>query len=157
MRLLKKGVPLFWDEAIQHSFEALKSALTYAPMLSPPDYGKYFLLYLAAIESTIDMVLVQEDDTLQEHVIYYLIRGLVRPELNYSHVEKLALEAFHVVQRFHHYILLRKTTIAAIVNPFQYVLKRRVLSGKISRWIIIIQEFDLDFVSAKSKKYLVFA
>jgi hypothetical protein len=103
------------------------------------------------------MVLVQEDDFLEEHIIYYLSRGLVGPELNYSHVEKLALAAVHVVQRFHHYILFRKTTVIVIVNPFQYVLTRRVIGGKISRWIVILQEFDLDFVSAKSKKSLVFA
>jgi hypothetical protein len=93
---------------------------------------------------------------LQEHVIYYLSRGLVGPELNYTHVEKLALEAVHVVQRFRHYILLCKTTVIAIVNPFQYVLTRWVIGGKISRWIVILQEFDLDFVSTKSKKSLVF-
>jgi hypothetical protein len=46
MRLLKKGVPFFWDEAAQHSFEALKCALTSAPLLQPPNYNKYFLLYL---------------------------------------------------------------------------------------------------------------
>jgi hypothetical protein len=57
------------------------------------------------------MVLVQEDDLLEEHVIYYMSRGLVGPELNYSHIEKLALATVHVVQRFHHYILLCKTTI----------------------------------------------
>jgi hypothetical protein len=34
---------------------------------------------------------------------------------------------------------------------------QQVIGGKISRWIVILQEFDLDFVSAKSKKYLVFA
>jgi hypothetical protein len=28
---------------------------------------------------------------------------------------------------------------------------------KISRWIVIVQEFYLDFVSVKSKKFLVFA
>jgi hypothetical protein len=149
MHLLKKGVPFFWDEASQHSFEALKSALMSSPLLIPPDYGKYFLLYLAATESTIGMVLVQEDDMLQEHVIYYLSRGLVRPELNYTHIEKLALEVVHTVQRFHHYILLRKTTVMVIVNPFQYVLTRWVIGGKISRWIIILQEFDLDFVSGE--------
>jgi hypothetical protein len=33
----------------------------------------------------------------------------------------------------------------------------RVIGRKISRWIVILQEFDLDFVSAKSKKSLVFA
>jgi hypothetical protein len=37
------------------------------------------------------------------------------------------------------------------------MLTRRVIGRKISRWIVILQEFDLDFVSAKSKKSLVFA
>jgi hypothetical protein len=118
MHLLKKGVPFCWDEVAQRSFEALKHALTSAPLLSPLDYGKDFLLYLAATESTIGMVLVQEDDALKEHVIYYLSRGLVGPELNYTHVEKLALAVVHVVQWFCHYILLRKTTIIACREPF---------------------------------------
>ena len=82
---------------------------------------------------------------------------MVGPKLNYSHVEKLVLAAVHVVQRFRHYILFRKTTVIVIVNPFQYVLTRHVIGGRISRWIVILQEFDLDFVSAKSKKSLVFA
>jgi hypothetical protein len=69
-----------------------------------------------------DMVLVQEDDKLQEHVIYYLSHALIGPELKYSHVEKLALATFHVVQRLRHYILLCKMTVIADVNPFQYVL-----------------------------------
>ena len=43
------------------------------------------------------------------------------------------------------------------MNPFQYMLTRRVIGGKISRWMVILQEFDLEFISAKSKKSLVFA
>ena len=42
-------------------------------------------------------------------------------------------------------------------NPFQYVLSRRIVGGKFNKWIVILQEFDLDFQSAKSKKSLVFA
>jgi hypothetical protein len=102
------------------------------------------------------MVLVREDNFLEENVIYYLNRGLVRPELNYSHVDNLALAAVHVVQWFGHYILLRKTIVIVIVNPFQYVLTRRVIGENISKWIVILQEFDLDFFSVKSKKSLVF-
>jgi hypothetical protein len=157
MRLLKKDVPFLWDETAQCSFDALKHALITAPLLRPPNYNKDFLLYLAAAESTIGMVLVQEDDSFSEYVIYYLSRGLVGPELNYTHLEKLALAAVHAVQRFRHYVLFRKTTVVAVVNPFQYMLTRRVIGGKISRWMVILQEFDLDFVSAKSKKSLVFA
>ena len=37
------------------------------------------------------------------------------------------------------------------------MLTQRVIGGKISRWIVFLQEFDLDFVSGKSKKSLVFA
>jgi hypothetical protein len=89
-------------------------------------------------------------------VIYYLSRGLVGPELNYTHLEKLVLAAVHAVQRFRHYVLFRKTTVVAVINPFQYMLTRRVIGKKISRWMVILQEFDLDFVSAKSKNSLVF-
>jgi hypothetical protein len=79
------------------------------------------------------MVLVQEDDSFSEYVIYYLNRGLVGSELNYSHIEKIALVAVHVVQRFRHYVLFRKTTVIAVVNPFQYMLTQRDIGGKISR------------------------
>jgi hypothetical protein len=82
---------------------------------------------------------------------------MVGAELNYSHVEKLSLTVVHIVHQFLHYIFLRNTTFTVVVNPFQYVLTRRVISGKISRWIVILQEFELDFVSVKSKKSLVLA
>jgi hypothetical protein len=72
MCLLKKDVPFFWDEAAQCSFDALKHALTTAPLLRRPNYNKDFFLYLAAAESNIGMVLVQEDDSFSEYMIYYL-------------------------------------------------------------------------------------
>jgi hypothetical protein len=73
MHLLKEKVPFYLDEDTHFSFEALKRTLTYAPILRPPNYNKYFLLYLAAAEMTIGMVLVQEGDFILEYVIYYLI------------------------------------------------------------------------------------
>ena len=45
----------------------------------------------------------------------------------------------------------------AHVNPFQFILTRRIIGGKYNKWIFILQEFDLEFVSAKSKKSLIFA
>ena len=122
MRLLKQDTPFIWDETTQLAFEALKKALLSAPLLRLPDYSRDFILYLAASESTIGVVLVQEDDKLQEHVIYYLSRALARPEFRYTHVEKLALAAVYDVHRLRHYILLRTTIVVADVDPFQYVL-----------------------------------
>ena len=66
-------------------------------MLSPPDYSCDFLIYVDASQETVGMVLVQEDEELHEHVIYYLSRNLIDEELHYSHVEKLASATVHVV------------------------------------------------------------
>jgi hypothetical protein len=101
-----------------------------APLLFPLDYNRNYFLYLAASEYTICMVLVQEDDANDEHVIYYLIRSLTLTEIKYLHVEKLALTSIQTVQRFRHYILSRKTTVISHYNPMQQILTRQLLGGK---------------------------
>ena len=73
MCLLKKDTTFYWDEWAQESFDALKWALPLAMVISPSDHSRDFLLYVATSMATIGMVLVQEDEELQEHVIYYLI------------------------------------------------------------------------------------
>ena len=42
-------------------------------------------------------------------------------------------------------------------NPMTYILSRQLLGGKYSKWIVILQDFDLEFTAAKSNKSLVFA
>ena len=103
------------------------------------------------------MVLVQEDDAHDEHVVYYLSRSLTSTEIKYQHVEKLALVVVQAVQRFRHYILSRKNTMISHCNPMQHILTHQLLGGKYSKWIVILQEFDLEFERANSKKSLVFA
>ena len=102
------------------------------------------------------MVLVQENPNIQEHMIYYVSKKLMDSETHYSHVEKLALAMIIAVQTFRHYILLHTTTILADQNPMYYILTHQVLGGKFSWWIVILQEFDLEFAKATSKKSLVF-
>jgi hypothetical protein len=55
------------------------------------------MLYISASEGTVGMVLVHEDDDLHDHVIYYLSRNLVGPELKYSHVKKLVLSIVNAI------------------------------------------------------------
>jgi hypothetical protein len=114
-------------------------------------------MYLASSDSTIVMVLVQEDDSCDEHVIYYLSRSLATTEDKYLHVEKMALAVVQVVQCFCHYILLCRTTVISNCNPMQHILIRQLLGGKYSKWIVILQEFDLEFECTNSKKSLVFS
>ena len=84
------------------------------------------------------MVLVQEDEELHEHVIYYLSRNLIDVELRYNHVEKLALATVHAVHRLRHYILFHKNFVISHTNPFQFSLTKRMIGGKYNHWIVIL-------------------
>ena len=72
MILLKKDTLFIWDEWAQEYFDALNKALASALVFSPPNYSLDFWIYVAASQETIGMVLIQEDEELHEHVIYYL-------------------------------------------------------------------------------------
>jgi len=97
IHLLNKGVPYLWDDQSQLSPDALKWALISAPLLRAPNYSPVFLLYLAVSPSSLGMVLVQVHDDDSENVIYNLPKGLVGPELQSSHVEKLSLAVVFLV------------------------------------------------------------
>lgn len=74
---------------MQASFDALKESLIKASLMYAPDYQKDFNLYLVVVDTTITMVLVQEENGIK-HPIYYLSRNLNDIESKYSYVEKLA-------------------------------------------------------------------
>ena len=80
MRLLKKNTPLTWDDKSQRDLDNLKHAITHSPVIHPPHYSKYFLLYIAASTTTIGMVLVEKDSNGQEHVVYYLSKTFLDSE-----------------------------------------------------------------------------
>jgi hypothetical protein len=83
MCLLNKGVPFVWDEQAQQYFDIFKKASMSIPLLIPLEYNRDFFLYPATYESTICMVLVEEDNVQKEHVIYYLSKGIFGPELKH--------------------------------------------------------------------------
>eukprot|EP00253_Pinus_taeda_P023849 PITA_23849 len=103
------------------------------------------------------MVLVQDDNDGIEHVVYYFSRNLLDTETYYAHVEKLALATVCAIQRFRHYKLLHTTMVISDCKSMTYILSRQLLGRKYSKWIVILQEFDLEFTTAKCKKSLVFA
>ena len=48
------------------------------------------------------------------------------------------------------------TMVISECNPMTYILTCQLPGGKYSKWIVIIQEFELVFTTARSKKSLVF-
>ena len=57
----------------------------------PPIYGKLLILYISAIETSLGILLAQEDNNNKERAIYYLSHTLISYEMNYSIIEKACL------------------------------------------------------------------
>jgi hypothetical protein len=52
--------------------------------------------------------------------------------------------------------MLHITKIIAGSKPMYHILNNQVLGGKYSKWIVILQEFNVEFPKSKAKKSLVF-
>ena len=78
-------------------------------------------------------------------------------EVKYSYIKNISLAAIQVVQRFCYYILFQKTIVISDYNTVTYILSHQLLGGKYIKWIVILWEFDLEFIKSKSKKSLVLA
>ena len=54
----------------------------------PPIFGKPLILYISVIETSLGILLAQEDNNNKDQAIYYLSRTLISYEMNYSIIEK---------------------------------------------------------------------
>ena len=71
-QLLKKSeLPLVWTPSCTKAFETLKQRLISAPILIPPNWEKYFVVYVDASNIAIGSVLNQKDEDKHDHPIYF--------------------------------------------------------------------------------------
>jgi hypothetical protein len=82
-------IPFRWDEHAQTNFDELKVALSNAPLISPLDYDRDYILYLSALIVSVAGVLIQLGDDGREHVIYYISKNISGPPLKRNHDENL--------------------------------------------------------------------
>ncbi|KAL0427682.1 UNVERIFIED_CONTAM: hypothetical protein Slati_2943000 [Sesamum latifolium] len=64
--LMKKEVPFEWDEACDKAFKSIKSYLMKPPVLVAPVHGRPLILYVAAQERSVGILLAQKNDEGKE-------------------------------------------------------------------------------------------
>ncbi|XP_050278086.1 uncharacterized protein LOC126719594 [Quercus robur] len=73
-------------------------------------------------------------------------------ETRYIPTEKSCFALVWAVQKLRHIILPFQIWVVAIMNPLKYLFKKPTLSGRLSRWLILLVEFDLKYVVRKTIK-----
>ena len=149
---MKKDVHFEWDEACSNAFERIKRYLLNPPVLGAPIPGKPLVLYIAAQEKSIGALMAQENEKGKERALYYLSQTLNGAELNYSPIEKMCLVLFFAKDKLEHYMQAYTVRLIAKSDPIKYVLSRPVVSGRIARWAVLLQQYYLAYVPQKAVK-----
>ncbi|XP_070677927.1 uncharacterized protein [Malus domestica] len=151
-RLMKKDVPFVWDEACHNAFESIKKYLSSPPVLGAPVPGKPLILYIAAQESSIGALLAQENESQKERALYYLSRTLTGAELNYSPIEKMCLALVFAIQKLRHYMHAYTIHLVAKADPVKYIMSKPVLTGRLAKWALLLNQYEIIYVPAKAVK-----
>ncbi|KAM1830176.1 hypothetical protein ACFX14_022911 [Malus domestica] len=119
--------------------------------------GKSIILYIAAQESSVRALLAQENQSQKEWVLYYLSRTLTGAVLNYSPIEKICLSLVFAIQKLRHYMHAYTIHLVAKADPVKYVMSKPVLIGRLPKWALLINQYEIIYVPAKAVKGQVLA
>jgi len=149
---MEKGAPFKWDESCKYAFKSIKKYLSSPPVIGALIPGKPLILYIATQERSLGALCAQENEEGKERALYYLSRTLVGVELHYSPIEKMCLALMFVVQKLRHYLQAHKVRVISKADPVKYILSRPVLSGRLAKWAIILEQYDLVYVPLNAVK-----
>lgn len=149
--LLKKEAEYIWTETRQLAFEEFKRTLTVAPILSPPDWEKAFHVTLDASGWYLGAILWQPDEDKRERPIYYASRQMSPAQWKYTTTEREALAVVYACKKFWHYFLGYQVTFYIDHDSLKYLVNKPDLSGRIARWILLLQEFNYEVVVKSGK------
>ena len=149
--LLKKEEEFNWNPVRQSAFEELKLTLSRAPILSPPDWAKEFHVTLDASDWCLGAILWQYDDSNRESPVYYASRQMNPVEKKYTVMEHEALAVIYACKKFRHYLLGYPIVFHTDHDSLKYLVNKPDLSGRIARWILLLQEFNYEVVVKAGK------
>ena len=147
-----------WSKECQEGFDALKLALTTAPVLAYPDYSQPFILETDASLKGLGAVLSQKGKDGEVCVIAYTSRSL-RPskrsmrDYSSAKIELMALK-WSVCKKFKDYLLGSKFTIFTDNNSLVYVKTSKLGAAQI-HWLSELALYNFDIVYCAGHSNLI--
>jgi hypothetical protein len=148
INLLAKDILFKFDDACLKSFKILKKALISAPIIQPPDWPLPFEIMCDAFDYAVGAVLGQTKDK-KHHAIAYASKTLIGPQLNYATTEKELLTVVFAIDKFRSYLVGAKVIIYTDHAALKYLLTKKDTKPRLIRWILLLQEFDLEIKDKK--------
>ena len=148
--LLAKDTVFEWTEKCEKAFAKLKSMLTSAPIMQPPDWSLPFEIMCDASDYAVGAVLGQRKDK-KPYVIYYASKTLNSTQLNYSTTEKELLAVVFALDKFRSYLVGSPIVVFSDHAALKYLFSKKDAKPRLIRWVLLLQEF---FITIRDKKWV---
>ncbi|XP_057425713.1 uncharacterized protein LOC130719087 [Lotus japonicus] len=149
--LLNKDSSFLFDSACLAAFEQLKQSLISAPVIIAPDWKLNFELMCDASDYAVGAVLGQRKEKIF-HAIHYARKVLNEVEINYATTEKELLAIVFALENFRSYLIGSKVVIYTDHAAIRYLLTKPDSKPRLIRWILLLQEFDLEIKDKSGKE-----
>ena len=82
-------------------------------------------------------------------MVYYLSKKFLPYEKKYDLVEKTCLIMIWETTKLRHYFQSYKIQAVSKIDPLRYLFQVPTLTGKLSRWLVLLTEFDIEYITTK--------
>ena len=151
--LLQKDIPFEFTEECEVTFRKIKELLISAPIIQPPDWNLPFEIMCDASDYAVGAVLGQRKNR-KVHAIYYASKTLNEAQVNYATTEELFAVVF-AFENFRSYIVNSKVIVYTDHVAIKYLLTKKDAKPRIIRWILMLQEFDVEIRDKKGVENVV--
>ncbi len=152
--MLAKNVPVDFDDECIKSFKILKESLISAPIIQPPDWSLPFEIMCDASDFAMGAILGQTKDR-KHHAITYASKTLTGAQLNYATTEKELLAVVFAIEKFRSYLVGAKVVVYTDHAALKYLLTKKDAKPRVIRWILLLQEFDIEIKDKKGVENFV--
>ena len=124
------------------------------PVLRGPNWSLPFHIQTDASDTALGGVLGQKENQ-SYYAIYFISKNLTPAELNYTVTEKEFLAVVHAINKFRHYITGYDVFVHTDHSAINFLMNKPITSGRITRWLILLQELNITIVDKPRKENLV--
>ncbi|GJZ21598.1 reverse transcriptase domain-containing protein [Tanacetum coccineum] len=135
------------------AFDTLKRELAHAPIMIKPYWSLPFEIMCDASDYAIRAVLGQRIDKYFKP-IHYANKIMNEAQENYTTIEKELLAVFFAFDKFRQYLVLSKTIVFTDHSALQYLFIKQDAKPRLIRWIMLLQEFDIEIRDKKGAENL---
>ena len=133
---MKKADKFVWSSQADEAFAELKSMLATAPILASPLPKEPMLLYVAATNRVVSVVMVverEEEGKIVQRPVYYLSEGMSLSKQNYPHYQKMTYGVYMAARKLKHYFQEHPITVVCAA-PISEIIGSKDANGQVAKW-----------------------